>query len=119
MGKKQFCFFQTAETGNRTPNSGVKGSGSNHYPRAPAHLSTNTNLAVSTVEQETNLVRDHNMTPGKAAMFVLLSPIVNSVFYVDHEKGCLCSFYLRQTTAHKLSVDCVVGETLLWMCMHL
>ena len=31
-----FCFFQTAETGNRTPNSGVKGSGANHYPRAPA-----------------------------------------------------------------------------------
>ena len=26
----------TAETGNRTPNSGVKGSGANHYPRAPA-----------------------------------------------------------------------------------
>ena len=36
MGKKQICFFQTAETGNRTPNSGVKGSGANHYPRAPA-----------------------------------------------------------------------------------
>ena len=35
MGKKHFCFFQTAETGNRTPNSGVKGSGANHYPRAP------------------------------------------------------------------------------------
>ena len=31
-----FCFFQTAETGNRTPNSGVKGSGANHYPRATA-----------------------------------------------------------------------------------
>ena len=31
-----FCFFQAAETGNRTPNSGVKGSGANHYPRAPA-----------------------------------------------------------------------------------
>ena len=30
-----FCFFQTAETGNRTPNSGVKGSGANHYPRPP------------------------------------------------------------------------------------
>ena len=28
-------FFQTAETGNRAPNSGVKGSGANHYPRAP------------------------------------------------------------------------------------
>ena len=36
MGKKHFCFFQTAEPGNRTPNSGVKGSGANHYPRAPA-----------------------------------------------------------------------------------
>ena len=33
---RNICFFQTAETGNRTPNSGVKGSGANHYPRAPA-----------------------------------------------------------------------------------
>ena len=38
MGKKHFCFFQTAETGNRTPSSGVKGSGANHYPRAPPSL---------------------------------------------------------------------------------
>ena len=36
MGKKHFCFFQTAETGDRTPDSGVKGSGANHYPGAPA-----------------------------------------------------------------------------------
>ena len=35
-GRNIFCFFQTAETGNRTPNSSVKGSGANHYPRAPA-----------------------------------------------------------------------------------
>ena len=35
-GRNIFCFFQTVETGNRTPNSGVKGSGANHYPRAPA-----------------------------------------------------------------------------------
>ena len=35
-GRNNFCFFQTAETGNRTPNSGMKGSGANHYPRAPA-----------------------------------------------------------------------------------
>ena len=35
-GRNIFCFFQTAETGNRTPNSGVKGSGASHYPRAPA-----------------------------------------------------------------------------------
>ena len=37
-GRNNFCFFQTAETGNRTPDSGVKGSGANHYPRAPALL---------------------------------------------------------------------------------
>ena len=36
MGKKHFGFFQTAETGNQTPNSGVKSSGAYHYPRAPA-----------------------------------------------------------------------------------
>ena len=36
MGKKQCRFFQTAGTGKRTPISGVKGSGANHYPRAPA-----------------------------------------------------------------------------------
>ena len=36
-GRNILCFFQTAETGNRNPNSGVKGSGVNHYPRAPAH----------------------------------------------------------------------------------
>ena len=35
-GRNIFSFFQTAETGNRTPDSGVKGSGANHYPRAPA-----------------------------------------------------------------------------------
>ena len=35
-GRNMFCFFQTAETGNRATNSGVKGSGANHYPRGPA-----------------------------------------------------------------------------------
>ena len=37
-GRNIFCFFQTAETGNRTPKSDVKGSGANHYSRAPAPL---------------------------------------------------------------------------------
>ena len=41
-GRNIFCFSQTAETGNLTPNSGVKGSGANHYPRAPAHYVQNT-----------------------------------------------------------------------------
>ena len=30
-GRNIFCSFKTAETGNRTPNSGVKGSGANHH----------------------------------------------------------------------------------------
>ena len=34
-GRNMFGFFQTAETGNRTPNAGVKGSDVNHHPRAP------------------------------------------------------------------------------------
>ena len=38
MGKKHFCFFQTAETGNRTPNFSMKGSGANHYPRNRLHF---------------------------------------------------------------------------------
>ena len=39
--KKHFCFFQTAVTGKRTPNSSVKGRGAYHYPRAPVLLSIN------------------------------------------------------------------------------
>ena len=35
-GEETFCFYQTAKTGNQTPNSSVKGSCANHYPRAPA-----------------------------------------------------------------------------------
>ena len=35
MRKKHFCFFQTAMTVKRTPNSSVKGSDANRYPRAP------------------------------------------------------------------------------------
>ena len=43
-GRNIYCFFQTAETGNRTPNSGVEGSGANHYPRAPARQHMNYDL---------------------------------------------------------------------------
>ena len=55
MGKKQFCFFQTAETGNRTLDSGVKGSGANHYPRAPALHSLNMNLSYFNTQLSTLL----------------------------------------------------------------
>ena len=35
-GNETICFFQTAETGKQTLKFIVKGSGANHYPRAPA-----------------------------------------------------------------------------------
>ena len=36
MQKKRFGFVQIDKTEKRTPNSGLKVSGANHYPRAPA-----------------------------------------------------------------------------------
>ena len=59
MGKKHFCFLQIAETGNRTPNSGGKGSGANHYPRPSAQ-----NPAV-----ETPAVLTANTSSSKFAHF--------------------------------------------------
>ena len=52
---RRLTFFisfkaQTTEPGNRTPNSSVKGSGANHYPRAPAH-SKQTTLTTATEPQ--------------------------------------------------------------------
>ena len=41
MGKKHFCFFQTAEIGTAEPRARERErqrSGANHYPRAPTQL---------------------------------------------------------------------------------
>ena len=60
-GEETFLFFlQTAETGNRTPNSGVKGSGANHYPRAPAPISKGStqqtqNICITFIQCRTNV----------------------------------------------------------------
>ena len=51
-GRNIFCFFQTAETGNRTPNSGVKGSDANHYPRAPAQMEDNILIVIIIMSHE-------------------------------------------------------------------
>ena len=56
MEKKDFCYSQTAETGNRTPNSGVKGSGANHYPRTPARDLNKIYFIVIVVDHENNCV---------------------------------------------------------------
>ena len=36
---RNIFFFQTVKTGKRTPNSSMRGSGANHYHRAPAPYS--------------------------------------------------------------------------------
>ena len=50
-GLRQSTLPLGHETGNRTPNSSVKGSGANHYPRAPARrlsrLTCRVNFCVS------------------------------------------------------------------------
>ena len=43
-GKEQFCFFQTADTGERAPISSVESSGANHYPKTPAQYRYRTNI---------------------------------------------------------------------------
>ena len=53
-GRNIFVSFKRAETGNRTPNSGVKGSGSNQYIRAPALMAG--------MHRETNLNQWHNQS---------------------------------------------------------
>ena len=71
MGKKLFCFFQTAETENRTPNSGVKSSGANHYPSAPALLKYKTlqcKLYVVILSQQYNNDAETRRWPGAGLM---------------------------------------------------
>ena len=83
-GRNIFCFFETAETGNRTPNSGVKGSGANHHPRAPAQRF----YEASGLLNKTNKIEIHqelltketvSPVPGKYAWLRLGSSALSSV----------------------------------------
>ena len=67
-GRSIFCFFQTTETGNRTPNSGVKGSGANHYPsRAPALYNL---MNVKNTIQQANLCKYLHILMNAFKLFV-------------------------------------------------
>ena len=68
-GRNIFCFFQTAETGNRTPDSGVQGSGADHYPRAPAQQGYNDPIPANTKHL-------HNIYTTSAQRLQLWSNIV-------------------------------------------
>ena len=99
MGKKHFCFFQTAETGNRTPNSGVKGSGANHYPRAPA-LSPKREIAVSAVPQYRGL--ELMLLPSIKYDFTILRRVIMTLILLKtirtlHHKNLKNKYWWRFT----------------------
>ena len=98
MGKKQFCFFQTAESGNRTPNSGVKGSGANHYPRAPAQYSQQSiveySLSIDNTSKLDNLISlfaiiDLSSSKTHATSF-FSSPLQNCGWALAHRCADAC-----------------------------
>ena len=60
MGKKHFCFFQTAKTGKRASNSRVKGSCANHYPIWPTPL-----LYKLLGWLHVQITRSHKLSPGE------------------------------------------------------
>ena len=73
-GRNIFCFFQTAETGNRTPDSGVKGSGANHYPRAPARVS----------ETQLQVRENHSDFTKWRSMVLKCCWLMSFFFYLNH-----------------------------------
>ena len=96
MGKKQVCFFQTAETGNRTPDSGVKGSGANHYPRAPALNSSALQISMILTQ------RRFNAEPP--------SPVLANIYSILASEPCcrvslLCTSYTRCRPTHPIPVQ--------------
>ena len=95
---KLFGFFQTAETRKRAPNSGVKGSGANHYPRAPTLSSNNGAGLLSSVLLlycfslvNTNITYNANVLNAtitcnnlSVLKFLFLSLVYHMVLYVVH-----------------------------------
>ena len=94
MGKKHFCFFQTAESGNRTPNSGVKGSGANHYPRAPAPL-----VCGSTIHVRRNTIF---FTKWKHPQYYIWSNFIwSNIWSIDKSEN---NSRIKQITYNKLYI---------------
>ena len=119
MGKKHFRFFQTAETGNRTPNSGVKGSGANHYPRAP----DNTLLWHITLHYLSSTDADYLLFG--AVTSTLPSQVRPSDYQSDLDNRCVCDAGTKRRGCeqHEYSLwrhrftDCCVEVTLRSDCL--
>ena len=108
MGKKHFCFFQTAETGNRTPNSGVKGSGANHYPRAPAHIKVKTSAFWTFVEVFLQYNKNANTV---IEIQIKSSNLTGKITDCVHNHDDEDKIYITKTSSYHKNVVCssVVG----------
>ena len=82
MGKKHFLFLSNRR--DREPNPGVKGSGANHCPRAPAHRT----LYWPTSEWHCAYIPGWSMG---------LSPL-NDEWFCSHNSSTLASYPARNTT---------------------
>ena len=89
MGKKHFCFFQTAEIGNRTPNSGVKGSGANHYPRAPAPCVSLTRSTLLVSENYSDL------TKWRSILFTYCWLMSHFIFHKSKRWYLMCLYKMK------------------------
>ena len=85
-GKKHFCYFQTAKTEKRTPNSSVKGSGANHYLRAPAQRGFAI-ILISLSRRETVNQITENITENRPRDTTIYQNRV--VFYFYNYYGCV------------------------------
>ena len=81
-GEKHICLFQTAATGKQTPN--VKGSGANHYPRAPALMAHNVLLWRILTHKQCS-------THLKSITALTLWPPNYSIWIFTHLKLCLAN----------------------------
>ena len=101
-GEETFFFVSlTAETGNRTPNSGVKGSGANHYPKAPAlawlrrfNITTKDNLCKIYPGSHCNVLIGYSLTNVSDSLFCIVKeeltmPEYNCCF-IDIDMCILC-----------------------------
>ena len=109
-GEDTFFVSFTAGSGNQTPNSGVKGSGVNHYPRAPApQFTANTGLSPNVGTMLAHFLRRWpNIVPtlGERPVFV-----GKSLFSLADVKQNYCVSYSFKSK-YRGEFKSVVGFTL-------
>ena len=108
MGKKHSSFFQTAETSKRAPNSGVKGSGANHYPRAPAHTGTWNGWVINLISLYEEMSEIKFITSGacgfpQCGLCHNISSIMWYIYNYDFDRLIKLTLFINLFTLNKLT----------------